>query len=249
MNYEHILIEKKEGVALVTINRHEKRNTIAARTIDELESAFDEMAADDEVKAVVIRGAGGKAFSAGADLEEGFDLDGDVKAFVRRGQAVFQKIERFHKPVVAAVEGYAFGGGFELMLACDMSVVADNAVLGQPEAGRGVIPGWGGTQKGPRIAGKNLAMEMLLLGNRIRAEQAKELGFVNRIVPKEKVIEEAMELAARLGRQPAVSVKMIKDAVLRGLETTLEAGLEIEAENFATAFRESGIADLLRKRK
>ncbi|MFA6448448.1 MAG: enoyl-CoA hydratase/isomerase family protein [bacterium] len=246
MPYEHLIVELENNIAIVTINRHERRNTLGAKTISELDRAFDELAANDAVTSVVIAGAGGKSFCAGADLEEGFDLEGDVRGFVRAGQAVFQKIERFPKPVVAAVTGYAFGGGFELMLSCDMSVVADNANLGQPEVGRGVIPGWGGTQKIPRIAGKNRAMEVLLLGNRMRPEQAKEFGLINRVVPKDDVLKEAKDLAARLGRQPAHAVRLIKDAVLRGGQGSLEQGLEIEADNFAEAFKLSGIAEKLK---
>lgn len=250
MSYQHLIIERGEdGVAVVTINRHERRNALSALTIEELDRVFDELGADDAVKAVVLAGAGGKAFCAGADIEEGFDLEGDVKGFVRAGQAVFRKIAFFPKPVVAAVEGYAFGGGFELMLSCDVSVAAENANLGQPESGRGVIPGWGGTQMIPRIAGRNRALELLLLGNRIKASQAMEMGLVNRVVPKEEVLKEAKELAARLGRQPAHAVRLIKDAVNRGLETDFESGLEIEAENFAEAFRLSGIAEALKRNK
>jgi len=248
MPYEHLILEIDEGTAVITINRHERRNALAAKTIEELGRAFDELAAAESVSAVVVTGAGGKSFCAGADLEEGFDPSADVRRFVRDGQAVFRKIERFPKPVVAAVNGYAFGGGFELMLCCDVSVVADNAALGQPEIGRGVMPGWGGTQKIPRIAGKNRAMEVLLLGNRMRPEQAKELGLINRIVPKDDVLKEAKDLAARLGRQPAHAVRLIKDAVLRGLDTSLEQGLEIEADNFAEAFKASGIEEKLKQR-
>ncbi len=248
MSYEHLILEIDEGTAVITINRHERRNALAAQTIEELGRAFDELAAAESVSAVVVTGAGGKSFCAGADLEEGFDPSADVRRFVRDGQAVFRKIERFPKPVVAAVNGYAFGGGFELMLCCDVSVVADNAALGQPEIGRGVMPGWGGTQKIPRIAGKNRAMEVLLLGNRMRPEQAKELGLINRIVPKDDVLKEAKDLAARLGRQPAYAVRLIKDAVLRGLDTSLEQGLEIEADNFAEAFKVSGLEEKLKQR-
>ncbi|HOY61672.1 MAG: putative enoyl-CoA hydratase echA8 [bacterium ADurb.Bin236] len=236
MTFQHIKIETRDAVAVVVIDRHERRNALAEQTITELGIAFDQFAADPAVSAVVITGAGDKAFCMGADLEEGFDAAGDVKSIVLAGQAVFQKIERFPKPVVAAVNGYALGGGFELMLACDMSVVADNAPLGQPECGRGVIPGWGGTQKIPRICGKNAALELLLLGHRIRPEKALELGLINRVAPKEKVLEEAVALAARLGRQPAHAVALIKDAVSRGLETSLDNGLAIEADNFAKAY-------------
>jgi enoyl-CoA hydratase len=250
MAYEHLIVKKGgDGVAVVTIDRHERRNALAALTIEELGRAFDELGADESVRAVVLTGAGGKAFCAGADIEEGFDLEGDVKSFARAGQSVFRKIACFPKPVVAAVEGYAFGGGFELMLSCDVSVVAENANLGQPESGRGLIPGWGGTQRIPRIAGRNRALELLLLGNRIKAKQAQEMGLVNRVVPKDDVMKEARELASRLGRQPAHAIRLIKDAVNRGLETSFEAGLEIEAENFAEAFRLSGIAELLKKDK
>ena len=243
MDFEHLIVEREENIAVVTINRHERRNSLAAKTIEELGLAFDGLAADQNVAAVVVTGAGDKAFCAGADLEEGFDPKADIKTFVRAGQAVFQKIERFPKPVVAAVNGYAFGGGLELMLSCDISVVAEGVALGQPEIGRGVMPGWGATQKIPRIAGKNRAMEILLLGNRFRPEQAKELGLVNLIVQKGEALKEAKGIAKRLGKQPAYAVRLIKDAVTRGCELELDAGLEIEAENFAEAFNMSDMGE------
>ncbi len=239
--YEHIIIENRNGIAVLTINRHERRNMLAGQTIEEISRAFDTFAADEAVTAVVIAGAGGKAFSAGADIDGGFDISDGVRPFVDAGHSVFQKIEHFPKPVVAAVEGYAFGGGCELMLSCDMSVAAENVVIGMPEVGLGLLPGWGGTQKIPRIAGKNIAMELLLGGGRIKAQQAKEIGLVNRVVPRGEVMGEALEIAARLGRQPAHSIRLIKDAVLRGLKTDLDGGLEIEAENFVEAAGQSEI--------
>lgn len=237
MIYEHLIVEREESIAIVTINRHERRNALAARTLDELEAAFDELAADETVRAVVITGAGGKSFCAGADLEEGFEAtEENIKQIVRRGQAVFQKIERLPKPVVAAVTGYAFGGGFELMLACDISVAEENVNLGQPEVTRGLIPGWGGTQKIPRIAGKNLALELLLLGNRIRAQKAAEMGLVNIVAPKGQGLDAAKDIARRLAKNPPAPLALIKDAVLRGASLPLDAALDVEAENFKKAF-------------
>jgi enoyl-CoA hydratase len=237
MGYEHIIIEREDDIAVVSINRHERRNTLAALTLDELGAAFGELEKDDGVRAVVLTGAGGKAFCAGADLEEGFEAtEENVKAIVRRGQAVFQKIERFPKPVVAAVTGYAFGGGFELMLACDISVAEENVNMGQPEVTRGLIPGWGGTQKIPRIAGKNLALELLLLGNRIRAQKAAEMGLVNQVVPKGQGLGAAKDIARRLAKNPPLPMALIKDAVLRGANLPLGEALDIEADNFENAF-------------
>jgi len=238
--YEHLIIEREDAVAVVTINRHERRNTIALRTLDELEAAFSELEADAGVRAVVITGAGGKAFCAGADLEEGFEATPEnVEAIVRKGQRIYQRIESFPKPVVAAVTGYAFGGGFELMLACDISVAEENAQVGQPEISRGLIPGWGGTQKIARIAGKNRAMEIILLGERRRAPELAAMGLINRIVPKGQGLDAAKDIARKLAKYPPHVLALIKDAVLRGAQTTLEEGLSIEADDFSKAFLQS----------
>jgi enoyl-CoA hydratase/carnithine racemase len=240
MVYEHLIIEREENVAIVTINRHERRNTIAGKTLEELDAAFTALGADAGVGAVVITGAGGKAFCAGADLEEGFiATQENVAEIVAAGQRVYQKIENFPKPVVAAVTGYAFGGGFELMLSCDISVAEENVTMGQPEITRGLMPGWGGTQKIPRIAGKSRAMEIMLLGGRMRAPELAAMGLVSRVVPKGEGLSAAKDIARKLAKQPANVVALIKDAVLRGAQTTLEEGLEIEAENFARAFADS----------
>ena len=247
MDCEQIKIEREENIAIVTIDRHEKRNVLGAATIAELERALDELEDDAAVKALVVAGAGGKAFCAGAELEGGFDLGGDVEEFVRAGQQLFERIEKFPKPVVAAVEGYAFGGGCELMLSCDLVIAADNAPIGMPEVGLGLMPGWRGTQMIPRIAGKQAAMELMLGGGRIRAPRAYELGLVNKVVPKEQVMAEAKETAKRLGRQPEHSVRLIKEAVTLGLDMPVEDGLRLEAENFAEAFKVSGMAEKLKK--
>lgn len=237
MSYEHLIVEREEGVAVVTINRHERRNALAQKTLQELDAAFTELGADGEVRAVVITGAGGKAFCAGADLEEGFEAtEENVRAIVEGGQKVFQKIENFPKPVVAAVTGYAFGGGFELMLSCDIIVAEENATMGQPEILRGLMPGWGGTQKIPRIAGKNRAMEIMLLGARYRAPELAAMGLVNRVAPRGEGLKAAKEIAAKLAKQPPGAMALIKQAVLAGEGEDLEKGLKVEAENFAKAF-------------
>jgi len=245
MELKQVKVEIQDGTAVVTIDRHEKRNMLGQLTLEELDLVFADLKSNEKVTAVVVTGAGGKAFCAGAELDGGFDLEADVREFVRAGQELFNKIESFPKPVVAAVEGYALGGGCELMLACDVVVAAENAAIGLPEAGHGLMPGWRGTQVIPRIAGKNAAMEMLLLGGRIRAPRAAELGLVNRVVPRGEVVKEALDLAARLGRMPAHSIRLIKDAVIRGRDLPLGQGLEIEKENFAEAFQLSGILEKL----
>lgn len=240
MQYEHLIIEREESIAIVSINRHERRNTIARKTLEELSAAFDELGADDSVRAVIVTGAGGKAFCAGADLEEGFVVSADtVKDIVGFGQSVYRKIEHFPKPVVAAVTGYAFGGGFELMLSCDISVAEENVNVGQPEITRGLIPGWGGTQKIPRIAGKNRAMEIMLLGGRLKAQELAAMGLINRVVPKGQGLDAAKDIARKLAKHPPAVLALIKDAVLRGTQTTLEQGLAMEAENFTRAFMAS----------
>lgn len=238
MPQEDILVQRNDSVAVVSINRHERRNALSAEALEQMDVAFAQLETDDMVRAVVLTGAGGSAFCAGADLEQGFDAsEENVRAIVTRGQAVFQRIENFPKPVIAAVTGYAFGGGFELMLACDICIAEENVNMGQPEVNRGLIPGWGGTQKIPRIAGKQRAMEIMLLGARFRAPQAQAMGLVNQVVPRGQGLAAAIELAKKLAKNPAAPMALIKDAVLRGTQLTLEQGLAIEADNFAAAFK------------
>ncbi len=243
MDFEHLIVEKEKDVAVVTINRHEARNALGAVTVRELGEVFDALAEDTDVRAVVLTGAGGKAFCAGADLEAGFDTGAQIEDFVRAGQEVFGRIERFPKPVVAAVEGYAFGGGCELMLSCDIVIAAENSAIGMPEINHGLIPGWRGTQVIPRVTGKNIALELMLAGGRIRAPRAAEIGLVNKVVPRGEALAEAMTLAARLAKMPAHSVRLIKDAVVGGLCCSMENGLDIEADNFAEAFPLSAVAE------
>lgn len=246
MEFAHLLVEKDSGVATVTINRHEKRNMLGALTLKELGEAFDALENDEEVRAVLLTGAGGKAFCAGAELDGGFDLDGDVKEFARAGQALFRRIESFPKPVVAAVEGYALGGGCELMMSCDIVVAAENSAIGLPESGLGLLPGWGGTQLAPRLAGKNVAMEMLLLGGRMRAPRAYELGIANCVAAKGEAMKTAKEIAERLSRMPEHSMRLIKKAAVAGLREGIEKGYATEAEAFAEAFEKSETAKKLR---
>ncbi|MEW5946106.1 MAG: enoyl-CoA hydratase/isomerase family protein [bacterium] len=240
MEYLDVVVAVSDRVAVVTINRPERRNALAARTLDELDAAFAALRDGGAAGAVVLTGAGDRAFCAGADLETGFS-GGDVKAFVRRGQEVFRRIEYFPAPVVAAVNGYALGGGFELMMCCDIVVAAENAALGQPEVNRGIIPGWGGTQMLPRRVPKQKAMEILMLGGRMRAREAERLGLVNLVTPKGKEMDAAMEIAGRLSRAPQTALRMVKDAVLRGSRLPPDEGLEVEADNFVEAFEKSGI--------
>lgn len=240
MAYEHLVVEKEGQVGVVRINRPDRRNALALETLEELDRAFDELASDAELGAVVVTGAGDKAFCAGADIEEGFSGE-DVARAVRLGQKVFLKISRFPLPVIAAVNGYALGGGFELMVSCDLVVAAENAAMGQPEVNRGIMPGWGGTQLLPRLVGRQRAMELLLLGGRIRAREAGAMGLVNRVVAKGEEFGAAMEFAGRLARAPRHAVKLVKDAAVRGAAVGFEEGLEIEAENFDRALKESGL--------
>jgi enoyl-CoA hydratase len=240
MASDEILIQKQDTVAVVSINRHERRNSLGAEALDQMDAAFAELEKDDAVRVVILTGAGGSAFCAGADLEQGFDASEDsVRDIVVRGQAVFQRIENFPKPVIAAVTGYAFGGGFELMLACDITIAEENVTMGQPEVTRGLIPGWGGTQKIPRMAGKQRAMEIMLLGARFRAPQALAMGLINQVAPRGQGLDAAMDLAKKLAKNPPAPMALIKDAVLRGAQLTLEQGLAVEADNFAAAFKQS----------
>ncbi len=252
MDYENILVEyPADGVGLVKLNQPRAFNALTAPLMDELMSALEIMDRNDAVRCMVITGTP-KVFAAGADIKEMAEatpVEMIEKAFIAR----WERLRALHKPVIAAVSGYALGGGCELALACDMIVASETAVFGQPEINLGVIPGAGGTQRLTRTVGKALAMEMCLNDRRLSAEEAHRFGLVNRIVPVESYLDEAIKLAAEIATRAPVAIRLAKDAVNMALETTLSAGLAYERNHFyalfATQDQKEGMAAFLEKRK
>jgi enoyl-CoA hydratase len=233
MGYENLQVERKDGVAVVTVSRPKKLNALNTRTIEELDAVFTALASDAEVRGVVLTGAGEKAFVAGADIEELTGLDADAgRALSERGHRVFDRIEWLGKPVVAAVNGFALGGGCELALACHVRLASDNASLGTPEVKLGLICGYGGTQRLPRLVGRGAALEILLTGERVRAEEAQRLGLVNRVVPGDQLLAEAEALVRKMIANGPLALRATLEAVHGGLDRPLGEAQEGEAQLF-----------------
>ncbi len=247
------MTEKKDHVCILTINRPEALNALNSEVLDALDKAVDTVLADDDVRVIILTGAG-RAFVAGADIGEMAELDMTAgRAFGNVGQKLFRKIEQAEKPTIAAVNGFALGGGCELALACDMRIASEHAVFGQPEVGLGITPGFSGTQRLAAVIGKAKAAEMILTANNINAQAAAELGLVNRTVPAEKLMEEAEALAAKIASNAPLAVKWSNSAIKRGLETDIDSGIAIEADLFgmcfATADQKEGMKAFLERRK
>jgi enoyl-CoA hydratase len=234
MTFENLRVEEREGIAVVTIDRPKKLNALSAATMAEVEAAFRSLGANESVRAVIVTGAGERAFVAGADIAElarETSTSGQVTAL--RGQAVFRGIETLGKPVLAAINGFALGGGLELALACHVRIASATAKLGLPEVGLGAIPGYGGTQRLARIVGRGRALEMILTGDPIDATEALRIGLVNRVVPEgESLLAAAETLVRRMTRNAPLALHHALVAVDEGLEVDLSKGLLIEATLF-----------------
>ncbi len=254
MEYDGIIYEKRENVGFLTINRPTKLNALNAHTIDEIKDALQKFKEDDDVRAVILTGAGEKAFVAGADideiepigLKEGFD-------FARNGQGMNSCLEELGKPSIAAVNGLALGGGCELALACTFRILSENAKLGLPEVGLGVIPGYGGTQRLARNIGKSRALWTMLVGDMIGAQDALQMGLANMVVPQKELMDVSMGVVKKIIRKAPLAVKMAMMAVHRGAEIDLESGLFLEAA-FANILvgsqdKQEGIKAFQEKRK
>ncbi len=252
MTYEHILVETPaDGVGLVQLNQPRAYNALTGPLMDELMTALEVMDGDDTIRCMIITGSK-KAFAAGADIKEMAEAttaEMMQKEFIAR----WERLRDIKKPVIAAVSGYALGGGCELALACDMIIASDTAVFGQPEISLGVIPGAGGTQRLARTVGKALAMEMVLMDRRLSAEEAAQFGLVNHVVPADDLIAEAITMASDIAGRAPVAIRLAKDAVNMALETTLSAGLAYERNHFYTLFatqdQKEGMAAFVAKRK
>ena len=254
MNYENICIEKRGSLATVTLDRPKVLNALNAATFAELNSAFDELASDGDVRVVLLSGAGERAFAAGADIRELAAVNGDEgRAFSLRGQAVFRKIETLGKPVIACVRGFALGGGCELALACTLRIAAEDAKFGQPEVKLGVIPGYGGSQRLPRLVGRGAALKLLLTGAIIDATEALRIGLVDEVVPAAELMQRAESLAGEIAVLAPLAIAEILQVVDEGLDVALDLALLREADRFGhlcdTADKAEGTAAFLEKRK
>jgi len=237
-DYKFLLYEKKNRIATITVNRPEVRNALTQALMEELGGAIELAETDDEVRALIITGAGEKAFVAGTDINEVAQRDTLTElgnnSRIRRG--VFSKLEHLSKPSIAAVNGYAFGGGCELALACTLRIASENAKFGQPEINLGIMSGLGGTQRLSRLMGKGRAMEMILLGEAINANEAYRIGLVNKVVPHENLIPEAEAMAAKLAAKAPLALRAAKDAIDYGLDMNLDTALEFENRLYAMLY-------------
>lgn len=235
MPYRCLLFETDDaGIALVTVNRPEKRNALSAEVVAELHDAFERIGAEAGIRAAIVTGAGEKAFVAGADVQELATLSPvEARAYSLRGQAAFRKLETLGKPSVAAVNGYALGGGLELAMACTVRFASDNAQFGQPEVKLGIIPGFGGTGRLPRLVGRGRALELLLSGDPIAAAEAHRIGLVGAVVPQADLLSYSRAWLAKALANAPLALGLVMEAVDVGLDTGLEAGLRFEAAAFA----------------
>ncbi|HKE21383.1 MAG TPA: enoyl-CoA hydratase-related protein [Bryobacteraceae bacterium] len=255
MSYSHIIFEVGEDrVALITINRPEKLNALSGAVILELRDAFERLAREPGIGAAIVTGAGEKAFVAGADIAELEKLSGaEARAFALRGQQVFRLLETSGKPSVAALNGFALGGGLELAMACTVRFAAENARLGQPEVKLGIVPGYGGTQRLPRLIGRGRALELLLSGEPVTAAEAHRMGLVNAVVPQPELQGYSRAWLAKVMANGPVAVALAMEAVDAGLNTGLEEGLRLEATAFGlsagTEDRREGTRAFLEKRR
>ena len=252
MTYENILVETRDGVGVITLDRPQALNALCAALIDELAQALDAFEADDGIGCILLTGSK-KAFAAGADIKEMQDktfMQVYLEDFITKG---WERLAETRKPVIAAVAGYALGGGCEIAMMCDMIIAADNAMFGQPEITLGTIPGSGGTQRLTRSVGKAKAMDLCLTGRMMDAEEAERAGLVARVVPAAKLMDEAMKAAAKVASLSRPAVFMAKEAVNRAYETTLAEGIRFERRMFHASFamedRKEGMEAFVEKRK
>ena len=254
MTYSTLLLDLTDGIARITVNRPDKLNALDGTVIRELGDAVGTIETDAAIRGVIVTGAGAKAFVAGADIGEiagQGPIDGKARAMA--GQLVFRRLERCGKPVIAAVNGFALGGGCELAMACHIRIAAESAKFGQPEVKLGIGPGYGGTVRLPRLVGKGRALELLLTGAMIDAQEAWRIGLVNRVVPADRLLAESEALLRTILDNGPLAVRLCLEAVDAGLELSLDDGLLLEANHFgllsATADMREGTAAFLEKRK
>lgn len=244
MAYETLIVEREDGYAVVTLNRP-PANAISAQLVLDLEAAIAELEGDAAVRAVIITGAGDRIFCGGADLTSAFSggASEDLEAFLRRGNALLRRIETFPKPVIAAVQGHATGGGCEIAMACHLRIMKETARIGQTESNLGIIPGYGGTQRLPRLIGRTKALEYLILGTQIPASEALTLGLVNRLAKEGETLTEAKALARTIAGRAPIATRLIIQCVDRGLDGTIDEGIETEVRAFLEVLRTEDAAE------
>lgn len=254
MTFQTLLFEVRDGIAFVTINRPDKLNALNDQVVEELGRVADRIAGDDAIKGALLTGAGPKAFVAGADitdLAKQGPFDGKARAL--RGQGVLRRLETCGKPVVAAINGFALGGGCELAMACHIRIASETAKFGQPEVKLGIAPGYGGTQRLPRLVGKGVALQLILTGEMIDAAEAYRIGLVNRVVPADQLLAESEKMLRGILAMGPLAVRLALEAVDQGLEMTLDEGLLLEANHFgllaATHDMKEGLTAFLEKRQ
>jgi len=252
MSYENIIISREEKTAIITINRPESLNALNAKTINEISSALDELESDHEVRVIILTGSGEKSFVAGADIKEFSDFNQEkAEELARNGHNnLFNKIESLSKPVIAAVNGFALGGGLELAMACHIRYASENAKLGLPEVTLGLIPGYGGTQRLPKLVGKGIANEMIFSAKMIPAQKAKEIGLVNEVYPIEELLAKTKELAKTISSNSPMAISKAIQAI--NLSDT-DKGFETEIKGFGELFelddKKEGVSAFIEKRK
>lgn len=250
---EKIIIQKENHIATVTINEPDKLNALNTQILSELNSAFDMLATDTDVRVIIITGAE-RSFVAGANIQEMAEMNyEEAKAFGARGAAVFRKIETCPQPVIAAVNGFALGGGCELALACDIRIASEKAKFGQPEVGLGITPGFSGTQRLARLIGFAKAKELIFTGKVITAADALEIGLVNQVVAPESLMDEVKTMASAIAKQAPIAVQKSKEAINKGWDLPIEKGIDLEVELFAQCFetedQKNGMNAFLKKEK
>ena len=234
MAYENILFEVTEGIATLTFNRPKALNALNGNLLDELAAALDAIEADEQIRVLILTGAGEKAFVAGADISELATFDTlQGKLFARKGQRIISRLQELAIPVIAAVNGFALGGGSEMALACDFIYASENAMFGLPEITLGIIPGFGGTQRLPRLIGTNRAKEMIFTGKMVPAVEAERIGMVNRVLPQASLMEETRKVAQGMAAKGKVSLRAAKQAINNGINVDLLTGCQIEVDAFA----------------
>ncbi|MCK4508309.1 MAG: enoyl-CoA hydratase/isomerase family protein [Desulfuromonadales bacterium] len=253
MEFENLKVETTNRIAVVTINRPEALNALNEQTLSELQTVFTDVNNNDGVRVVIVTGSGKKAFVAGADIVAMQQLSAlDARRFSKLGHELMRSIETCSKPVIAAVNGFSLGGGCELALSCDVRIASENARFSQPEVSLGVIPGFGGTQRLARLIGKGRALELLLTGDMIDADEAYRIGMVNKVVPQEELLETAKSMATKIIGKGPFAVKLVKEAVCTGLEMDLDRANQYETELFGLCFasldQKEGMLSFLEKR-
>ncbi|NWF78060.1 MAG: enoyl-CoA hydratase/isomerase family protein [Chloroflexi bacterium] len=252
MAYENLVVEREDNIGIIALNRP-PANPINLAMLEELDAVLTQWEKDKTVRAIIITGAGEKVFSAGFDVKSVGTPDGEKAAV--KGREVFKRIERYPKPVIAALNGSALGGGCELAMSCHFRIMANSerVTIGQPEIDLGIVPGWGGTQRLPRLVGKTKAIEMLLLGTRITAPEALSIGLITRMSQPGQAMDDAKKLARILAKKAPIAMQVILDAIIRGLETTTDQGLKIEQEGWRriekTKDAKEGIKAFIEKRE